>query len=405
MEKYNQEEEKKIKNFFESLHEKDKRRFAALQSELVGHGGKKYTSELLGISVKTLYRGSNEIGVEIQDNERIRKKGAGRKPYTEIIANVDEMFLSVIKEHTAGNPMDEKVVWTNLKQEEISFLILKKYNVYISRTVIRQLLDKHNYKRRKLQKDLPLKEVADRDAQFKNITNFKTSYIEKKNPIISIDTKKTELIGNFYRDGQLYSTETIYTFDHDFRNFAEGVIIPYGLYDYVENKGYMYIGQSKDTSEFSCDNIRRWWEKHGKEMYKNSDSILILCDGGGSNNSRHYLFKDSLQRLSDAIGKEIRIAQYPPYTSKYNPIEHRLFSYISKLWAGVVFDSIETVKRLIEKTKTKKGLEIVVEVIEQKYETGRKLDANFKKNMKVQFDDYLPKWNYKVVPQTSKSDI
>jgi len=130
-----------------------------------------------------------------------------------------------------------------------------------------------------------------------------------------------------------------------------------------------------------------------------------LCDGGGSNNSRHHIFKDDLQKLSNSIGKQIRIAHYPPYTSKYNPIEHRLFSYISKAWSGVVFDSIETVKKLIEKTTTKKGLKIEVEIIENVYETGRKVDPNFKDNMKIEFDNYLPKWNYKANPINLKSDI
>ncbi len=402
MEKYQQKYEEKIKTFYKGLDEKNKRQFATLQSEILGHGGIKYTSELLGVSVKTIYRGKNE---DIVTDERIRKQGAGRKKIEAKIPSIDEMFLSVLKDHTAGNPMDDKVLWTNLKQDEISLLIYKKYNVNVSRTIIRQLLEKHNYKRRKLQKDLPLREVADRDAQFKTINKYKEEYIKRGNPILSIDTKKKEMIGNFYRDGQLYCTETIYTFDHDFKNFAEGVIIPYGIYDYIDNKGYMYLGTSKDTSEFSCDNIKKWWEKYGKYQYKDCDSILILCDGGGSNNSRHHIFKDDLQKLSNSIGKQIRIAHYPPYTSKYNPIEHRLFSYISKAWSGVVFDSIETVKKLIEKTTTKKGLKIEVEIIENVYETGRKVDPNFKDNMKIEFDNYLPKWNYKVNPINLKSDI
>lgn len=399
MQKYQEQQAEILRTFFNTLNEKDKRRFASMQAEIIGHGGKTYLSKLLKISSKTISRGVKELKDISQNNERIRKKGAGRKSYEHIMPDIDEMFLNVLKSHTAGNPMDDKVRWTNLKQAEISLLIYKKYEKKVSRTVVSQLLEKHNYKRRKLQKDLPLKEVADRDAQFKNITKIKEEYIKNSNPIISIDTKKKELIGNFYREGQLYSTETIFTFDHDFKSFAEGVIIPYGIYDYLENKGYMYIGNSKDTSEFSCDNIKRWWEKYGKNQYKNSESILILCDGGGSNNSRHYIFKDDLQKLSNSIGIQIQIAHYPPYTSKYNPIEHRLFSYISKAWSGVVFDSIETVKKLIEKTTTKRGLKVEAEIIDYKYETGRKTETDFKKNMKVEFDDFLPKWNYKIVPQ------
>lgn len=402
MEILNEQQSEIIQKFFNTLSEKDKRRFASVEAEVLGHGGITYVSKLFEISTKTISRGIKEfttLSERLVDVDRVRRIGGGRKTYDKLFPGIDKMFLEVLKDNTAGNPMDNKVRWTNLKQEEIANLIFKKYGKKVSRTVISQLLEKHDYRKRKLQRYLPLKEVANRDAQFKTIDKYKTEYIINQNPIISIDTKKKELLGNFYRDGHLYSTETIYTFDHDFKSFAEGVVIPHGIFDYQKNLGYIYLGNSKDTGEFSCENIKRWWEKRGKEQYKNSDSILILCDGGGSNSSRHYIFKEDLQKLANSINKEIRIAHYPPYTSKYNPIEHRLFCYISKAWSGVVFDSMETVKKLIEKTTTKKGLKIEVEIIDYKYETGRKVEPDFKENMKIRFDKNLPRWNYQVVPQ------
>lgn len=402
MNPFTPKQEEIISSFFNSLNEKDKRHFASVESKLMGHGSKKYLANLLGISVKTIIRGVKEI--ENSENlnqtfDRVRNVGGGRKDYEKKFTNIDNAFLDVLKDNTAGDPMDVNVKWTNLKQDEIVKQLSEKHQINVSRTVVIQLLEKHKFCKRKLQKDLPLKDVEDRNEQFLTIAKYKEEYTEAKNPILSIDTKKKEMIGNFYRDGQLYCTETKYTFDHDFKSFAEGILIPYGIYDYNKNLGYMYLGTSKDTSEFSCNNIKNWWEKHGKFQYENSNSILILCDGGGSNSSRHYIFKEDLQKLSNSINKEIRIAHYPPYTSKYNPIEHRLFSYISKAWSGVVFDNIERIKTLLEKTTTKKGLKIEVEIVNDKYEIGRKIDDNFKENMKIIFDDKLSKWNYKVVPE------
>lgn len=401
MQRYTKEQEERLKKFYRTLNERDRRRFLSMESEILGHGSIKYLSNLFDVSERTINRGKIEfkkLDPSKTDNERIRKGGAGKKPYIETYPELDSIFLEVLKNNTAGDPMDTTVKWTNLKQDEIAELIEKQSGIKISRTVVRELLSRHNYRPRKAQKSLPMKEVKNRNAQFEKISYYKDLYIELNYPIISIDTKKKEYIGNFYREEHLYCTETIFTFDHDFNSFAEGVIIPYGIYDYRKNKGFMYLGNSKDTSEFGCNNIKKWWINYGQKEYKDAKSILVLCDGGGSNHANHYLFKEYLQKLSDDIGVEIRIAHYPPYTSKYNPIEHRLFCYISKTWAGVIFDSIKTVKQLIEKTTTKKGLEVVVEIVDKVYRTGRKYKEDFKESMSIIFDDKLPKWNYKTVP-------
>lgn len=264
------------------------------------------------------------------------------------------------------------------------------------------MLEKHNYRLRKAQKDKTIKNVKNRNEQFENIDRLIKQYEKSSNPIISMDTKKKEYIGNFYRDGQLYCKEPIVTNDHDFSSDSKGIIIPHGLYDYKRNKGYIHLGTSKDTSEFACDCIRAWWNNHGKYSYPMATSILILCDGGGSNSSRHYIFKFDLQNLAEEIGIEIRIAHYPPYTSKYNPIEHRLFPHVTRACKGVVFSSIEIVKELMENTKTSTGLKVAVKIINKEYKTKRKVSDNFKKNMKIIFDEYLSNWNYRVVPSNNK---
>ncbi len=188
-------------------------------------------------------------------------------------------------------------------------------------------------------------------------------------------------------------------YDHDWPSLATGKVIPHGLYDLTHNIGYVQLGTSHDTSEFACDSIRYWWLKHGSILYPSSTSILLLCDGGGSNSSRAYLFKEALQALSNELGIEIRIAHYPPYTSKYNPIEHRLFPHVSRVWEGVIFDTVETARDLVATTTTKTGLQVFTTIIDEVYQTGKKVAENFKETMQIIFDEVLPQWNYTAKPQ------
>ena len=187
-------------------------------------------------------------------------------------------------------------------------------------------------------------------------------------------------------------------YDHDFKSFSEGTIIPHGIYDMKRNEGYITLGTSKDTSEFCCDCIRDWWQNHGCDNYPYADSILVLADGGGSNSSRHYIFKEDLQKLVNDIGIEIRMAHYPPYTSKYNPIEHRLFCHVTRAWEGIVFGDIEVVNAAAHETTTSKGLRVFSTIKDKIYQTARKVSETFKENLPIIFDSYLPNWNYRAVP-------
>lgn len=189
-------------------------------------------------------------------------------------------------------------------------------------------------------------------------------------------------------------------FDHDWATLATGVAIPHGLYDVTDNTGYIQLGISRDTSEFACDSIRYWWNTYGKILYPLANSILLLCDGGGSNSSRHYIFKQDLQALVNELGLEIRIAHYPPYTSKYNPIEHRLFPHVSRACQGAIFDSIQTVKELMATATTRTGLNVFTKIIDKTYQTGRKVTEGFKSQMQIVFDECLPRWNYTAKPES-----
>ena len=201
-----------------------------------------------------------------------------------------------------------------------------------------------------------------------------------------------------YRDGQLYTKEAIEVYDHDFPYLSDGIAIPHGIYDIGLNKAYVNIGVSHDTSDFSCDSIKRWWNFRGRYDYPDASSILILVDCGGSNGYRHYVFKRAIQWLADTIGIEIYIAHYPCYTSKWNPIEHRLFPHITRKLKGVILKSVDMVKKLIETTTTKTGLVVRCHIIKKTYETGKKMTREEKDELRIIHDDYLGHWNYRAVP-------
>jgi hypothetical protein len=309
-------------------------------------------------------------------------------------------FHAVLENHTAGSPMREEVIWTDLTPKEIQ-AALRERDLYVSVDIVRQLLHDQGYRQRQMLKYLDMDQHPDRDAQFVNIARIKEEYRHSNNPIVSIDTKKKELLGTFYRDGRVYTRQALLAYDHDFPSYGLGVVIPYGIYDLKRNTGYISVGTSKDTSEFACDSIAWWWTAYGRELYRGANSICLLCDGGGSNSASKYLFKEDLQKLSDRLGMEIRVAHYPPYCSKYNPIERRLFCHMTRACQGVLFDSVATVKRLLENTQTAAGLNVVVEVMDKVYQTGRKYTEGFKENMAIRFDDLLPKWNYRAIPSTT----
>ena len=308
--------------------------------------------------------------------------------------------MRVLGDYTAGDPMRDHVRWTNLTQQEIVARVAAA-GTPVSKTVITSLLRKQHYVKRKAQKATAMGQHPDRNAQFENLAQLKQAYMESENPLLSIDTKKKELLGNFYRPGQLYTQEVVETFDHDFPSAARGVVIPHGLYDLKRNQGQVSLGTSHDTSEVACDSLRCWWASQGQAAYPRATSLLLLCDSGGSNNASHYLFKEDLQRLADDLGLEIRVAHYPPYASKYNPIEQRLFPHLTRACQGVIFHTIDVVKELLEKAKTSMGLRVTVNILDKVYQTGRKCADSFKRNMPIVFDPILPKWNYRAVPSHS----
>jgi len=302
-----------------------------------------------------------------------------------------------LKDHTAGNPQIEGVLWTDLSIQEIRTRLEEK-GIIVGKRIIKQLLFKNDYKKRKIQRRRTIKAVENRNEQFEKIAELRQEYLKSDNPIVSIDAKKRELIGPLFRAGTAYSKEEIASYDHDFPHLATGVAIPHGIFDLKKNTAHINIGTSHETSEFACDSLKKWWIEKGRIDYPVATSILMLMDGGGSNSSRRYVFKEGLQNLVNEIGVEIRIAHYPPYTSKWNPIEHRVFPHVTRAMQGVILNDHAMVKQLIEKAQTQTGLKVSASIMDKVYEIGKKATAGFKESMKIAFDDVLGRWNYRAVP-------
>ena len=290
------------------------------------------------------------------------------------------------------------VLWTNLSLRELSARLLAR-GTPASRRTIRRLLRKLKLGRRTARKKKTMGHHPDRNAQFENIARLRREYQAPGDPVISIDTKKKELLGNFHRAGTTFTAQTVETFDHDFGSAGQGKLIPHGVYDLAREHAHVHLNTSHDTSELCCDSVASWGGQHGRAAYPQARRLLILCDGGGSNSATQYLFKEDLQRLANRLGLELRVAHYPPYCSKHNPIEHRVFPHITRACQGVIFHTLEIARHFIERAKTSTGLRVTVSILHKVYETGRKYAADFKANMKILFDDHLSKWNYRAIPE------
>jgi len=269
----------------------------------------------------------------------------------------------------------------------------------VSPHVVRDWLTEHDFSLHKIAKVIAGGKSPHRNAQFENIARLKSEYLEAGNPIFSVDTKAKEHLGFLYRKGRMWTQQAYHAFDHDFPSWATGLVIPHGIYDLLRNCGHINLGLSHDTSEFACDSIRWYWNRIGKQCYPDANSILLLLDCGGSNAANQYVFKQDLQTLANDIDVEIRVAHYPSYCSKYNPIEHRFFPHVGRACQGRLFDTLETVVQLMRRATTTTGLRTTVNVIRRVYQIGRKVAADFKETMEIIFDEFLPNWNYRAVPQ------
>ncbi|MDD2390874.1 MAG: ISAzo13 family transposase [Desulfobacterales bacterium] len=308
----------------------------------------------------------------------------------------------MLKYETAGNPING-LKWTRKTTEKIA-IELSYVGIQVSANTVGRLLKKMGYSVRvncktieSGMKNPPEPEL--RDKQFGHISDLREKFAKRGNPIISVDTKKKELIGNFKNQGATWQQTATEVKDHDFPSDAIGKAIPYGIYDTQQNSGTVFLATSHDTPAFAVECIETWWKTQGKKQYSNSNEILILADSGGSNSYRSRVWKCRIQsKLCDQYGLTVFVSHYPPGSSKWNPIEHRLFSEISKNWAGRPLDSYETTLKYIRTTKTSSGLKVKAHFVRKKYATGERIPDRQMKELSIEKHEGLPNWNYTLKP-------
>ncbi len=385
--------------FGPALNENDRRLFYGVVAEGLGYGGTTFVASVTGASRNTVSAGMDDI--DKPRDGRIRKEGGGRKKAAEKNSLLLEYVENIVRESTYGNP-ENPLTWTNLSLRDIAEEVKKRYGIAVSHTTIGKLLEMLGYSKQKNQKMMQVgKEHPDRDKQFKHINETSKEFLDQGLPVISVDTKKKELIGGFSNNGSEYreNGDARITLDHDFEIKDLGKIVPYGVYVVNNNTGFVNLGTNSDTAEFASESILQWWLHVGAETFPDADKIYITCDGGGSNSARTWLWKANLQRLADETGLEIHVSHFPPGTSKWNKIEHRLFCYISKNCVGKPLYDIKTAVNLIGSTTTKKGLTVKCIVDRKVYEKGLKVTDEEKEKINITFVGDMP-WNYIIKPST-----
>lgn len=325
------------------------------------------------------------------------KKG-GRKKASIAQPGLVAAVAEVVKDDTAGSPVDEGKFWTNLSPGDIA-AELAWDGFEVGRDTVRAILTEDlGLRLRQAMKDEALRNFPQRNEQFEHIAHLRKTFEREGCPVLSIDTKKKEMLGNFHRPGRAYTNTHVRVLDHDFATHGQGKLTPYGVYDAVRNEGLMYLSVGADTSQLACDAIRRWWRRWGRQHYQGARRLLLLCDCGGSNGNRLHVFKEELQQLADDLEMKIRVAHYPPGCSKYNPIEHRMFCHVTRALRGVVLDSVETARHYIGRTTTSTGLRVIAEAAKRLYQKGIKASAEFIEQMPIRFPHFLPTLNYTAVP-------
>lgn len=384
-----------------TLDERLRRLYAAAEAKVLGHGGVALVWEATGVARGSIQQGLKELAQRVEAPEssrRIRRAGGGRKASVKDDAKLLAALESVVEPVTRGDP-ESPLRWTckSLRQLESE---LRAQGYVVSHTSIGSLLKKLGYSLQGNRKTLEGTDHPDRNAQFEFINALAEEAMHNGQPVISVDTKKKELVGQYKNGGKEWRPqgEPEQVNVYDFVNKELGRANPYGVYDLANNTGWVSVGTDHDTASFAVSTIRRWWFAMGEELYPNARVLMIMADGGGSNGSRVRLWKLELQKLADELGIPIRVSHFPPGTSKWNKIEHRLFSYISMNWRGKPLVSHETIVNLIAATTTRKGLKVRAELDSNPYQKGIKITDEEFAAIRISRDEFHGEWNYSIAP-------
>ena len=396
---------RKYKSIGDMMDERMRRQWAATEAVALGWGGVSTVAAATGLARNTVMAGVREINhrrryprTKIVD--RIRSAGGGRKPLTQTDPELETALLALVDPATRGHP-ESPLRWTCTSTAKLAEQLQRQHHPVTDRTVA-TLLKKAGYSLQSNRKTQEGASHQDRDAQFGYINRQVIAFQKELQPVVSIDTKKKELVGEFYNAGREWrpkgDPETVNV--HDFPDKKLGKAIPYGVYDLLNNEGWVSVGIDHDTAEFAVASIRRWWQTMGTRRFPRATKLLITADGGGSNSSRNRLWKVVLQDLADELDLVLQVCHFPPGTSKWNKIEHRLFCFITKNWRGRPLTTYKTVVNLIASTTTKSGLRVQAAIDENNYPTGIEVSDEQLARVNITRDSFHGEWNYTISPST-----
>lgn len=400
---------KKYQQIKHCLDEKSRRLWCATEALAIGKKGVAIVHAATRITRPTIYAGIRQIQKKRgrkkrrrylkKSDARVRKKGGGAKSVSSKMPGILGALEALVEPATKGDP-ECTLRWTNKGLRKLSSE-LQKQGFDVSHATVADLLRQAGYSLQLNRKDKEGKSVPDRNAQFEHINEQAMAFLKEGEPVISVDTKKKELVGNFKNGGREYRKigDPLKVNAHDFPDEEDGKVAPYGIYDIGKNKGWVSVGITSDTAEFAVNTIRSWWRKMGKKDYPNATKLMITADCGGSNSNRTRLWKLELQRLANELDLDIHVCHFPPGTSKWNKIEHKMFSYISQNWRGVPLISREAIVQLIGNTKTTKGLQIQAQIDYRNYKKGKEIDGEEFNKILIMPDKFHGEWNYTISPQ------
>lgn len=391
---------RKFLDVWSLLDERSRRLMAASEARSLGYGGVSKVKRACGLSRKAIARGIDEIFDGNTMQGRIRRTGAGRKKITVRDKKLTSLLERMIEPETRGDP-ESPLRWICKSTRTLSAQLTAKRHP-ISHEKVAQLLREQNYSLQSNRKTDEGADHPDRDAQFRHINTQVKRALKTGIPVISVDTKKKELLGNYKNSGRqwLPAKKPVEVRGHDFPSLDISRAYPYGVYDIARNRGFVNVGTDHDTGAFAVASIRGWWRNEGRSLYSESRILLITADGGGSNGSRLRLWKLELQKFANETGMSVSVCHFPPGTSKWNKVEHRLFSFISSNWRGEPLRDYETIVNLIARTTTAKGLQVICRLDHRKYPIGRKVTDEEFKQVNLKRNIFHGDWNYIISPST-----
>ena len=390
----------------DTLNEAQARWYVAREAVALGRGGIKAMEQLTGLSRPTILRGIRELRQgDLPPEGRIRRPGGGRKRLEQSDGGLTQALERTMEENTAGDPMSH-LRWTNRSTTAIAAELTRQGHP-VSHETVRQRLRELDYSLQANRKDKEGLSPPERDAQFRYLNRQVKAFLARGEPVVSVDGKKKERVGNFKNAGKTWrlrgQPERVNVYD--FPSLGQGTAVPYGAYDVDRNVGFVNVGVSGDTAEFAVESLRRWWKLDGRHHYPRAKALLISADSGGSNASRSRGWKYHLQRFADEFGLSVTVCHYPPGTSKWNKIEHRMFSFISINWKGKPLVSYETVVNLIGATRTRSGLRIKARLDPGRYEKGLKITNRQMQAIHIEPHRVHPQWNYTIGPRTGHRGV